>query len=56
MEKVAARELYTKFDLPSEPGREVEEAVQFLDCLHSLVKATGGDSPAAATGVTPVPC
>ncbi|MFA7071065.1 MAG: BREX system P-loop protein BrxC, partial [Methanoculleus sp.] len=45
MEKVAARELYTKFDLPSEPGREVEEAVQFLDCLHSLVKATGGDPP-----------
>ena len=45
MEKVAARELYTKFDLPAEPGHEMEEAVQFLACLHSLVKATGGDPP-----------
>ncbi len=44
-EKLAARELYTKFGLPAEPGHEVEEAVQFLDRLSSLVKETGGDPP-----------
>jgi hypothetical protein len=44
-EKVAARELYTKFGLPAEPGREVEEAVQFLDRLNALAGAAGGDPP-----------
>jgi hypothetical protein len=44
-EKLAARELYTKFGLPAEPGHEVEEAGQFLDRLRTLVEATGGDPP-----------
>ena len=44
-EKLAARELYTKLNLPAEPGHEVEEAVQFLDRLSSLVKEAGGDPP-----------
>ncbi len=44
-EKLAARELYTKLGLPAEPGHEVEEAVQFLDRLSSLIKETGGDPP-----------
>ncbi|KUK70180.1 MAG: Uncharacterized protein XD88_0819 [Methanocalculus sp. 52_23] len=44
-EKLAARELYTKLGLSAEPGREVEEAVIFLERLRSLIEATGGDPP-----------
>lgn len=44
-EKMGARQMYLQLELSGQNGKEVEEAVLFLEKLKELSQKTGGDAP-----------
>ncbi|RQD84654.1 MAG: BREX system P-loop protein BrxC [Methanocalculus sp. MSAO_Arc2] len=44
-ERLGARSLYTQVGIQSESGREVEQALLFLQHLEDLLKSSGGEEP-----------